>query len=170
MTASRVASNRTTQRLEQVEASAREVQVLVSREHDELYEQLMQALGSHSNQVAIPPPPATAIQPPPAPLIGVAIPTPQAYGAPPAPSHSHVQQTAPLASNPHLQQGGANPLSCGTGGQIGSSSNPLTGMGYGMDPPIPLQTPGPLSQGTLAQHFSIATQPHPQQAMGALLT
>eukprot|EP00971_Amphidinium_carterae_P046231 909832-Amphidinium_carterae.3 len=60
MTVSRIASNRTTQRLEQVEASAREVEVLVSRERDELYEQLIQALGSHSNQVATPPPEATA--------------------------------------------------------------------------------------------------------------
>eukprot|EP00971_Amphidinium_carterae_P077029 1521954-Amphidinium_carterae.2 len=35
-------------------------------------------------------------------------------------------------------------------------------MGYGFDPPTPLQTPGPMSQGALSQHFSIATPPHPQ--------
>eukprot|EP00971_Amphidinium_carterae_P303368 6028155-Amphidinium_carterae.1 len=58
------------------------------------------------------------------------------------------------------QQGGVNPFSMGAGGPQGSSANPLepprqpapgtaqsinpmTGMGYGSDPPTPLQTPGP---------------------------
>eukprot|EP00971_Amphidinium_carterae_P271467 5386668-Amphidinium_carterae.1 len=41
-------------------------------------------------------------------------------------------------------------------------------MGYGFDPPTPLQTPGPLSHGTLSQHFHIATPP--QSAGRALAT
>eukprot|EP00971_Amphidinium_carterae_P104424 2067815-Amphidinium_carterae.1 len=32
-------------------------------------------------------------------------------------------------------------------------------MGYGFDPPTPLQTPGPMSQGALSQHFNIGTPP-----------
>eukprot|EP00971_Amphidinium_carterae_P321185 6383918-Amphidinium_carterae.2 len=66
MTASRVMSNRTNQRLEQEEASAREVEVLVSNEsdeRDELYEQLMQSLGSQATRAATPPPPAVLPSP-----------------------------------------------------------------------------------------------------------
>eukprot|EP00971_Amphidinium_carterae_P348638 6490605-Amphidinium_carterae.3 len=85
MTEARVATNRRTQRLEQVEASATQLETMVSRER------------------------STA-------------PIPQAY-ATPAPS-----QEVPRA----------------------------------VQPPTPLQTPGPLSQGALSQHYSIATPPHPQ--------
>eukprot|EP00971_Amphidinium_carterae_P026672 526197-Amphidinium_carterae.2 len=49
---------------------------------------------------------------------------PQIYSAP-ALSHSHVQKTAPTAPNPQIQQVGANPLSCGTGGLIEDLRNPL---------------------------------------------
>eukprot|EP00971_Amphidinium_carterae_P210499 4176590-Amphidinium_carterae.1 len=44
--------------------------------------------------------------------------------------------------------------------------NPLTGQGYGYDPPTPMMTPAMASQGT-PSHFSISTPPHPQQQYGA---
>eukprot|EP00971_Amphidinium_carterae_P013747 270793-Amphidinium_carterae.2 len=47
------------------------------------------------------------------------------------------------------------------------SINPLTGLGYGFDPPTPMLTPGMASQGTPSQRFSISTPPHPQQQQGA---
>eukprot|EP00971_Amphidinium_carterae_P350619 6491649-Amphidinium_carterae.2 len=176
MAESRVITNRRTQRLEQVEASAQQLEVMVSRERDELYDQLMQTLSSHANQTGAQPSSASPALQTPARAAGATAPVPQAYSAP---APNQVQQTTPSASGPSQPQGEANPFLMGTRCPQGSSGNPfeplrqaapgtnhsinpMTGLGYGFDPPTPLQTPGPMSQGALSQHFTIATPPHPQ--------
>eukprot|EP00971_Amphidinium_carterae_P014597 288191-Amphidinium_carterae.1 len=175
MTEARVTTNRRTQRLEQVEASATQVESMVARERDELYEQLMQAL--RSNPIGAQPSSVPAAPQAPASAAGSTT-TPQTPQTQTAPAPSQVQQPAhqPQAPTPMQPPIGANPFA---GGPQGSSGNPLepprqpapgtaqsinpitgmSGMGYGFDPPTPLQTPGTLSQGTLSQHFNIATPP-----------
>eukprot|EP00971_Amphidinium_carterae_P077028 1521954-Amphidinium_carterae.1 len=103
MAESRVITNRRTQRLEQVEASATQLETMVSRERDELYEQLMQALSSPANQTGAQPSSASAALQTPAPASGVTAPVPQAYSTP---APSQVQQQP---------QGEANPFLMGTG-------------------------------------------------------
>eukprot|EP00971_Amphidinium_carterae_P006783 133793-Amphidinium_carterae.1 len=140
MTEARVATNRRTQRLEQVEASATQLETMVSRERDELYDQLMQAL--QNNPAGAQPPSAPAVPQTPAPCAGTTAPIPQAY-ATPAPSQG--QQPTQPAPAPMQQQGGVNPFH---GGPQGSPANPpepprqpapgtaqsispMTGLGYG---------------------------------------
>eukprot|EP00971_Amphidinium_carterae_P090638 1794216-Amphidinium_carterae.1 len=64
MGADRLRMNRNTQRLEQLEASAVEVDVLVSRERDSLHNELMRTLESTAAQGRVVPPPPPPIQPP----------------------------------------------------------------------------------------------------------
>eukprot|EP00971_Amphidinium_carterae_P346970 6488743-Amphidinium_carterae.1 len=124
-TEARVANNRRTQRLEQLEASAQQVETMVSRECDELYEQLMQAL--QANPGGAQPASVPAIPHTPAPAAGTTAPIPQAYTAQ---APSQVQQpTQQHTLTPMRQQGGVNPLFMGTGGPQESSGNPL-------EPPI----------------------------------
>eukprot|EP00971_Amphidinium_carterae_P029319 576874-Amphidinium_carterae.1 len=175
MTEARVSTNRRTQRLEQVEASATQVESMVARERDELYEQLMQALratptGAQPSLVPVAPQASASV--------AGSTTTPQIPQTQTAPAPSQVQQPAqqPQAPTPIQPPIGANPFAGGIPGSLGNplepprqpapgtahSINPITGMsgmGYGFDPPTPLQTPGPLSQATLSQHFNIGTPP-----------
>eukprot|EP00971_Amphidinium_carterae_P295455 5867889-Amphidinium_carterae.1 len=86
MGADRLRMNQRSHRLEQLEASAVEVEVLIARERDSLHHELMTHLTSHGPGVTSPQPPPPPPPPPPpvvpqqstsVPAVPQAAPTPQ---------------------------------------------------------------------------------------------
>eukprot|EP00971_Amphidinium_carterae_P329147 6461438-Amphidinium_carterae.1 len=192
-------------RLEQLEASAVEVEVLVARERDALHNELMAYLQNAPLQGVAQTPipqqaPVVPQQPPVVPQQPSVVPqqvplVPQHCASSPAASQSpqatQVPQTLPQAAGyptqpqtPGLIQpsgiSAGNP-NYGMAGNLlnaarpsspnmvppGPSINPMSGMGYGYDPPVtPMMTPGMASQGTPSHHYSISTPPHPQHQYG----
>eukprot|EP00971_Amphidinium_carterae_P291779 5792068-Amphidinium_carterae.1 len=146
----------------------------------------MTHLTSHGPGVTSPqpPPPPPPTQPPVvpqqpmgAPAVPRAAPTPQVLPMAPqaagAPMQPQSQGPAPdygiHAGVPHngITGNPLDPLRPVTPGVNPPTQgvNPLTGLGYGYDPPTPMVTPAMASQGT-PSHFSISTPPHPQQQYG----
>eukprot|EP00971_Amphidinium_carterae_P277976 5518156-Amphidinium_carterae.1 len=170
-----------TNRLEQLEASAVEVEALVARERDALHNELMTHLQATTLQGAGVTQPLPPQQPPVVPQQQASSPaglqasqTPQVI---PVQQHNqpHTQGTIPAqgiyAGTPNHGMTG-NPLDAArpiVPGMVPPSQgiNPMTGQGYGYDPPTPMMTPGMASQATPSQHFSISTPPHPQSQYGA---
>eukprot|EP00971_Amphidinium_carterae_P351774 6492273-Amphidinium_carterae.2 len=148
--------NTSLRRVEETEASLREMQVLVTRERDGYYEELIQSLpttvAAMTPVQAVPPPPPTPI------TVTQAVPQQIASTVPGGTLQQGMEPLPPPSQPPSTQP---NPFLGAVNPGIGLS------MGYGADPPTPAISAVVLP-ASVPNQYSIATPPVPQEMSGSM--